>query len=321
MKSKLIISLLIVTLSGAYFPAKSETIEKISFGDMESWITRNIKESKILGGNQKTVYAIGPTQTIEGAVAYTPAVGNPWASSNVLANVMGVIKTSNAVSPGIHPGKGKCAVLSTKMEHCKAIGVINIDVLVSGSIFLGRMIEPIKSTSNPYSKMDMGVPFARRPKYLQFDYKLHNPGTGMLTYANGKKTKTYAGNDKAEVFIILQKRWEGKDGTLYAHRVGTGRERYEISTDGWIEEHRIAINYGDIKSMTGYKEYMDLIPHDRSYYATNSHGKMVPVKEVGWASSDETPTHMLIMASSGCGTAYVGTIGMEFSIDNISLIY
>lgn len=303
------------------FPVKSETIEKIKFGDMEGWVTRNIKESKILGGHQKTVYAIGPTKTIEGAVAYTPVAGNPWASSNVLANVMGIIKTSNAVSPGTHPGYGRCAVLSTKMEHCKAVGVINIDVLVSGSIFLGQMFEPIKSTSNPYSKMEMGIPFTRRPKYLQFDYKLYNPNTGILTFANGKKTKTYSVQDKAEVFIILQKRWEDKDGNLYAHRVGTGRERYGTTTNGWIEGHRIAVHYGNIKSMNGYKDYMDLIPQDKSYYAKNSKGKMVAVKEIGWAASDEQPTHLLIMASSGCGTAYVGTVGMEFSIDNISLVF
>ena len=184
------------------FTAQSETIEKIKFGDMESWITRNIRESKILGGHHKTVYAIGPTKTIEGNVAYTPAAGNPWASSNVLANVMGLVKTSNAVSPGTHPRNGRCAVLSTKLEHCKAIGVIDVDVLVSGSIFLGQMLEPIKSTSNPYSKMEMGIQFTRRPKYLQFDYKLYNPNTGILTFANGKKTKTYSGQDNAEVFII-----------------------------------------------------------------------------------------------------------------------
>lgn len=287
---------------------------------MESWITRNIRESKILGGHHKTVYAIGPTKTIEGNVAYTPAAGNPWASSNVLANVMGLVKTSNAVSPGTHPRNGRCAVLSTKLEHCKAIGVIDVDVLVSGSIFLGQMLEPIKS-SNPYSKMEMGIQFTRRPKYLQFDYKLYNPNTGILTFANGKKTKTYSGQDNAEVFIILQKRWEDKDGNLYAHRVGTGRERYETTTKGWIECHRIAVHYGNIRSMNFYKDYMDLIPQDKSYYARNSKGKMVAVKEIGWAKADELPTHILIMASSGCGTAYVGTVGMEFSIDNISLVF
>ncbi len=300
---------------------KAETIEKIPFGDMDSWITRNITESKVLGGKKKTIYAIGPTGTIEGATAYIPAKGNPWATSNVLANVCGIVKTSNAVSPGIRDNGGKCAVMTTKMENCKVIGLVNIDVLVSGSIFLGRMFEPIKSTSNPYSKMEMGIPFTKRPKFLQFDYKLLNPGTGIITNATGRKTKTYHGKDKAEVFVILQQRWEDEKGNIYAKRVGTARERFEKSTNGWLNKHRIEIRYGDISAKTGYQEYMGLIPKDTSYYARNSKGKMVPVHEVDWATENSNPTHLLIMASSGCGTAYTGTVGMEFSVDNICLVY
>lgn len=300
---------------------KAETIEKIPFGDMESWITRNITESKVLGGKKKTIYAIGPTGTIEGATAYTPEQGNPWATSNVLANVCGVVKTSNAVSPGSRDTGGKCAVMSTKMEQCKVIGLVNIDVLVSGSIFLGRMFEPIKSTNNPYSKMEMGIPFTKRPKFLQFDYKLFNPGTGIITNATGRKTKTYPGNDKAEVFVILQHQWEDDKGNIYAKRIGTGRERFEKSTNGWVNKHRIAIRYGNISTASDYQSYMGLIPKDKSYYARNSKGKMVPVHEVDWATENSNPTHLLIMASSGCGTAYTGTVGMEFSVDNIVLVY
>lgn len=300
--------------------SQAETIEKIKYGDMESWVTRNIKESAILGGNTRTVYAIGPTKTITGVEAYVPAPGNPWASSNVYANVMGIVKTSNAVDPGDHPGKGKCVVMKTKIEHCKAIGIININVLVSGSIFLGQMMEPIKSTSNPYSKMNMGIPYTKRPQYLQFDYSLIHPNTGILTHADGKKTKTVKGNDNAEVFVLLQKRWEDKDGNLYAQRVGTARERYDKSTNGWIEGHRIKINYGDITGTPGYKDYMGLIPKERSYYGINSKGKLVPVVETGWAPADAQPTHLLLMASSGCGSAYIGTVGMEFSVDNLAFV-
>lgn len=299
----------------------TDTIKSIPFGNMDSWITRNIKESKVLGGKKKAVYAIGPTQCIEGSNPYVPAAGNPWATSNVLAKVCGIVKTSNAVSPGERDENGKCAVLTTKIEQCKVIGLININVLVSGSIFLGQMIEPISSTSNPYAKMEMGVPFDGRPQYLQFDYKLLNPANGVLTYADGGKVKTYAGDDKAEVFVILQHRWEDAEGNLYAKRVATGRERYAKTTDGWVNGHRLKINYGDISDEPYYKPYMSLIPEERSYYARNSKGKMVPVREVGWATGSEEPTHLLVMASSGCGTAYTGAEGMEFSVDNFSLIF
>lgn len=299
----------------------SERAEPIPFGNMDSWIVRNITESKVLGGKKKTVYAIGPAKTVNGATAYVPVAGNPWATSNVLANVCGVIKTSNAVSPGNRSTGGKCAVMTTKLEQCKVIGLVNIEVVVSGSIFLGRMFEPIKSTSNPYSKMEMGIPFTKKPKFLQFDYKLFNPGTGIITNATGRKMKTYAGQDKAEVFIILQHRWEDDKGNVFAKRVGTGHERYEKTTNGWVNKHRIKVRYGDISKSLNYQSYMGLIPKNKSYYARNSKGKMVPVHEVGWANENSNPTHLLIMASSGCGIAYTGTIGMEFSVDNFALVY
>lgn len=315
-----LVSILLIASAGGATSITGQKVIPIKYGDMDSWVTRNIKESKLLGGQHKTVYAIGPTQLIESNDAYEPAGGSPWATSNVMANVMGVVKTSNAVAPEERPGHGKCARLSTKMERCKAMGLININVLVNGSIFLGRMFEPIRSTSNPYSKMEMGIPYTGRPSALQFDYKLTNPGTGILTYSNGTSTRTEPGEDKAEVFILLQRRWEDADGNLYAKRVGTGRERYGSTTPQWVNNHHIKVMYGDITSRPDYKDYMGLIPEDHSYYARNSKGKMVPVRETGWDSADATPTHMIIMASSGCGDAYIGTEGMEFYIDNIGLV-
>ena len=53
----------------------------------------------------------------------------------------------------------------------------------------------------------------------------------------------------------------------------------------------------------------------------NSKGKLVPIREEKWDGANATPTHMMLMASSGCGTAYVGTIGMTLWIDNMALVY
>ena len=64
--------------------------ELIKYGNFNSWITRNIKESSVLGGNTKQVYEIGPTQTINGAKAYVNMGGSPWATSNVYCKVMGI---------------------------------------------------------------------------------------------------------------------------------------------------------------------------------------------------------------------------------------
>ncbi len=301
----------------------ADTFEPIAFGDMNHWLIRNIKESAVIGGDHKKVYEIAPDGTDDSGEPYTNHGGSPWATCNVLAKVMGITKTSNAVFPDVRSApNGKCVRMETLLEHCKAVGIINIDVLVAGSIFLGKMIEPIKSTKNPYSNMEMGVPFTKRPKALQFDYKLEVPVGGLRTYSSGfGKKKTYAGTDCAEVFIILQRRWEDKDGNIYAKRVGTGRKRYARSTKGWVNGHQIPVLYGDITGRQDYKSYMGLIPDDKNYWARNSKGKMVPVREVGWDDADATPTHMLVMLSAGSGQAYIGTLGLTLWADNIGLVY
>lgn len=300
----------------------AETVEAIKYGDFEQWVTRNIKESRILGGNTKQVYEIAPNGTINGSEPYRKRGGSPWETSNVMANVMGIIKTSNAVFPDERSAGNRCCKLSTILEKCKALGMVNIEVLVTGTVFLGEMLEPIRSTSNPYSKMEMGVPFSRRPKALRIDYRLVIPDTDERLYSSGfGSKKTYKGHDTAEVFILLQRRWEDEDGNLYAKRVGTGRERFGTSTGGWVNNHDITVMYGDITQNPGYKPFMGLIPEEKNYYARNSKGKMVPVKEVGWDDADATPTHLLVMASSGSGTAYIGTLGLTFWIDNMKLVY
>ncbi len=293
----------------------------IKYGDFENWVTRSIKESGIIGGKTKTVYEIGPTQTITGDKPYSNLGGSPWATSNIMAKVVGITKTSNAVFPDTRSAGNKCCKLTTIMENCKAIGLIDIDVVVPGSIFLGHMFEPIKSTKSPYSKMEMGIPYTGRPSALQFDYKLSVPANSDRIYSSGfGSKKTLPGSDNAEAFIILQRRWEDADGNLYAKRVGTGRERMNKSTNGWVNGHKVKVLYGDITKNPAYKSYMGLIPEERNYYARNSKGKMVPVKEVGWDDADATPTHMLVMFSSGCGEAYVGTVGMTMWVDNVALV-
>lgn len=74
-------------------------VEMLPFGDMDQWVNREIKESGIIGGHTKNVYAVGPTQTITGAKAYKNLGGSPWATSNVLAKVAGVVKTNTSVFP------------------------------------------------------------------------------------------------------------------------------------------------------------------------------------------------------------------------------
>lgn len=298
----------------------SAEVKKLPFGDMNQWVQRNIKESRLLGGKTKQVYEIGPTQTIDGAKPYYNLGGSPWGNSNVYAKVAGIVKTSNSVFPGDHPGNGKCARLTTRLEECKVLGMVNIEVLVSGSIFLGQMYEPIANTSNPYSKFEMGVPFtySERPKALVLDLKVIDPQTNVITRATTGSKSTKPGKDSADVFIYLQKRWEDADGKLHAVRVGTGRERF-VGNRGWQSGYRIPITYGDASAQPGYKSYMKLLNGNSAYYAKNSKGKLVPVEEEGWGSADDMPTHMIVMCSAGSGVAYEGQVGMELWVDNVGL--
>lgn len=299
----------------------AQSVRPLPFGNMDNWVTRNIHESSIIGGNDRQCYAIGPTRTIEGDEPYRNTGGSPWGSSNVMAKVMGITKVSNAVFPDTR-GNGKCAKLTTTLEHCKALGLVNIDVLVAGTIFLGEMQEPISSTSNPYSKMDMGMPFTERPTALVYDYRLTIPPGGTRLYSSGfGKKKTLAGSDKAEVLVYLQRRWEDSDGHIHAKRVGTGRELLGTSTSGWVNAHKLKIHYGDISSKPYFRSYMGLIPEAKSYCAKNSKGKIVPVVEEGWDEPGATPTHLIVMFSAGSGEPYVGTPGLTLWVDNVGLSY
>lgn len=300
-------------LAGGLNQTAAQTVD-IKYGNFDHWVTRHIKESGVIGGRTKTVYAIGPDQNL-GTVPYTPQGGSPWATSNVMARVVGITKGSNAVYPAVRAGNGRCAKMCTEMEHVQAIGLINMDVLVAGTVFLGRMFEPISSTKNPYSKMEMGVPYASRPEALQFDYMLVMPPGNTRTYSSGfGRKRTLAGADKAVALVLLQRRWEDADGNLHAKRVGTGHELYGHSTGGWVNDHRVHIRYGVQPGV------YNLIPERKSYYARNSRGKLVPVVEEGWDAPDATPTHLIVLFSSGAGEPYTGTVGTEFYVDNVAMV-
>lgn len=296
--------------------AQQLRIEPIKYGDFSQWVTRNITESKAIGGNKKTLYEIAPTATIDGNKPYSNRGGSPWATSNVYAKVAGIVKGSGTVTPAKVNGN-VMAKMTAKMEEVKVLGIVNMDVMVAGTIFLGQIYEPISSTKGPFSKMEMGVPYTKRPKALVFDYMVDVPAGNTRTKSTGfGSKKTLQGRDNAEVYVLLQKRWEDENGNIHALRVGTGRERYGQKTN-LIKAHQLPIHYGDITGKPFYKSYMGLLNGDKAYYAKNSKGKLVPVQEEGWAPADATPTHVLVMCSSSCGTPFVGTEGLTLYVDNI----
>ena len=118
---------------------QQHTVEMIPFGNMDQWVDRQIKESGIIGGALKNVYAIGPTATIRENKVYKNMGGSPWATSNVMARVAGITKTNTSVFPEKRD-KGYCARMDTRMESVKVLGIVDITVLAAGSMFLGDCI-------------------------------------------------------------------------------------------------------------------------------------------------------------------------------------
>lgn len=294
--------------------------ELLPYGDFEKWITRNIKESGILGGATKTLMEVGPTATMTKNEAYKNRGGSPWATSNVYAKVAGVVKTNSSVYKDSHK-VGSCAKLVTHIETCKAIGIINIRVLAAGSLFTGEMLEPITGTSNPMSKMEFGIPFTKRPKAIKFDYKVQlTDDANRIRETGFSKVKDIAGKDYPNMVCILQKRWEDAKGNIHAQRIGTCIQRFKNTTD-WKEGQSFTINYGDISGQSYFKSWMGLMSGENSYYARNSKGKNVKIIEEGWADANTTPTHIVIQFSSSYGGAYVGSPGTTLWVDNVKLVY
>lgn len=315
-KSLFITSILLCPLlAGAQRPS----VTPIKYGDMDSWVTRKIQESAIIGHDVKTLYEIGPETTIEGAKAYTNLGGSPWATSNVYARVAGINKTNTSVFREPR-GSGSCARMETRIEKVKVLGLIDISVIAAGSVFLGDMKEPITGTKDGEKNLNWGVPFTRRPKALVFDYKLKTlPGVSRTKMTGFGKKQTVAGQDCPIVVCLLQKRTEHPDGSITAERVGTMVKKYTASTDGWVNGARYEILYGDITSNPVYDSAtMGLRSND---YARNSKGESVKVTETGWADPDAVPTHLALQFSSSHGGAYIGTPGTTFWLDNVGFEY
>ncbi|MBQ8959042.1 MAG: PCMD domain-containing protein [Bacteroidales bacterium] len=314
--AKIQITLLTLLLSLTAF---GQRYEKVPFGDFEQWTVRYVTESQIIGGQERTLYVVGPTDTIRGSVAHDYE-NTIWSSSNAFAKVAGVVKTSINVTPDKGP-KGRCAKLTTQFASCRVAGLVNIKVLAAGSIYWGKMLEPITGVSDPYAFMDWGIPFTKRPNALVLNYKSVIPNTGKLVKGTSFRTTEFDGYDPAEVFFILQYRWEDEKGNIHAKRVGTAVAHVDKSSNGWVNNFRIPLVYGDARKSTDYKPYMALISGAKTMYALNSKGKKKAIQEEAWAEDDSPVTHAIMMITSGSQGAFVGALGNVLWVDEIRLEY
>lgn len=311
----------LTAITVATLPAQNtvEREEMLPYGNMDKWVTRYIHESAIIGGNTKTLYEIGPNRTIDGNEPYSNMGGSPWGTSNVMAKVSGIVKTNNSVYRDRHDN-GYCAKLETHIEKVKVLGLININVLAAGSIFLGDMKEPITSTKDGPKAINWGIKFNKRPKAIRYDYRMKLSSEPNRIKQTGFSHKSIVkGKDHGVTVLFLQKRKEDANGNITALRVGTMVVRYGETTNGWQRDATYEILYGNI---TKRKEYDPATMALRSTdYARNSKGENVPVREIGWADADVTPTHLMLQFSSSDGGAYIGSPGNTLWIDNVRLVY
>ena len=296
-----------------------EKVVPIKYGDMESWITRKIHESGVIGGHTRLLYELGPEQEIDGNIPYVNLGGSPWGNSNVMAKVMGIVKTNTSVYPEKR-GDGYCARLETHIEKVKVLGLVNITVIASGSIYLGDMQEPITSTKGGESMLNSGIPFTGRPAAVRYDYKVKmSPDKDRTRLTGFSRRATIPGKDQAVMVCLLQRRSEDAEGNIVAKRVGTAAVIYKEDTD-WVNGATYEVMYGDI---TGRAEYVPELMElgTGGYYARNSKGESVMIKETGWADADEAPTHVILQFTSSFGGAFIGSPGNTLWVDNVSWVY
>lgn len=314
-----LLSFVICLLLSTNLWAQKERFELLPFGNMNQWQVREIKESLLIGGNMRYLYSINDSKdTLKDNTPYKNT-RSPWATSSVLAVVSGITKGSVTVFPEKR-GSGFAARLETKIERVKVLGILNINVLASGTIFLGEMIEPITDTKNPQSKLVTGIPFTKKPKALQFDYKVITGGKSSRVNGVGKGT-TLGQNDKAEIRILLQNRWEDKDGKVHAKRVGTAWLNLTQTRKEWNNNFQLKINYGDIRNQTIYQKEMALRTGEFTDYTRNSKGQMTEIIEEGWGTADDPVTHLIVQFSSSNGGAYIGNETSRLWVDNVGLVY
>ncbi|MGN1233447.1 MAG: PCMD domain-containing protein [Candidatus Cryptobacteroides sp.] len=322
---KIIFRAAVAALSLFFAGNASAQVKPVPFGDMEHWLVRQVDESGIIGGKTKYVYEVAKGDTLKNNTPFVQDLkSSPWGTSSILAVVKGITKSSTTVFPELHQGHGLAARMETRIERVKVMGLINISVLATGTMFLGQINEPVRDTKNPMAKLLMGVEFKEKPKSLIYDYNFQqgqNNGQRIKEPGFGR-TVEVEGINCAEVCMMLQKRWEDAEGNVYAKRVGTVWERYSKSTNGWRNNTEVPVHYGDITKTDYYQPFMALQDGgEGTWHCMNSKGKVVPIVEVGWGEPDDVPTHVILRFSSGHGGAYVGCPGAMMHIDNVKMRY
>lgn len=298
----------------AFVDAKGQ----LNYSSLDWWYARKVKESFMLSGKTIDLYGLGvvkPNADFFDTKLKDPK--SPWGTTNIYSKM--VLDVANARVIPEKRGAGYCARLETAIRKDNIAG-LKVEVLIAGTLFVGEMMEPVRGLKDPLKNVSQGIPFNRKPKAVKFDYKYR--------VGNKRVKATYSvdpaeGSDKAEFCVILQKRWEDKNGNMFATRIGGARQFFTGTVDQWIDGATFPVYYGDITQLPQYDaKTMGLIPSVGEVYVKNSRGKMVPLVEVGWGKSEDTPTHLIFyFTSSYQGIQYQGSPESVFWVDNIEFVY
>lgn len=291
---------------------------QIMYSSLDNWYSRKLKESSLLSGNTIELYGVGKVSTQSDFTDLKlKDNSSPWATTNIYAKM--VIDVGNTRVIPEKRGDGYCARLETKIRKDNIAG-FKVDVLLAGTLFLGETAEPVKGMKDPEKNANQGIPFTGMPKAVKFDYKYHVGKSRVVATTN---VKPVYGEDRADFAFLLQKRWEDKDGNVFATRIGGNRLFFTGTVNQWINGATYPVYYGDVTKLPQYDpKTMGLIPSVGKVYVRNSKGVFVPLVETGWGKPGEVPTHLIMyFTSSYEGMKYTGSTESVFWVDNIELIY
>ncbi len=291
---------------------------QLNYSSLDSWYSRKVKESFMLSGKTIDLYGVGtvnPNSDFFDTKLKDPK--SPWGTTNIYSKM--VLDVANTRVFPEKRGAGYCSRLETGIRKDNIAG-LKVEVLIAGTLFVGEMIEPVRGLKDPLKNVSQGISFNRKPKAVKFDYKYR---VGNKRVKAIYSVDPAEGPDKAEFCVILQKRWEDKNGNVFATRVGGARQFFTGSVDQWINGATFPIFYGDITRLPEYDaKTMGLIPSVGEVYVKNSQSKMVPLVETGWGKPEDTPTHLIFyFTSSYQGIQYQGSPESVFWVDNIEFVY
>lgn len=295
-----------------------DKLGQLNYSSLDFWYARKVQESILLSGNTIDLFGVGrinPGSDLFDTNLKDPK--SPWGTSNIFSKM--VLDLGNT---RVFPEKrenGYCCRLETAIRKDNIAG-LKVEVLISGTLFVGDMIEPVRSLKDPLKNVNQGIPFNKKPKAVRFDYKYT---VGKQRVKAVYSVDAAEGSDKAEFCLILQKRWEDKNGNVFATRIGGARQFFTGTVNQWINSATFPVSYGDITHLPEYDaKTMGLIPGVGEVFVKNSKNAMVPLVETGWGKADDEPTHLILyFTSSYEGVQYIGSVESKFWVDNIQLIY